>query len=52
MKTFAPIPKFSRTPGDVEFLGPRHGQHNDEIYVDELGFSEEELAELESEEVI
>lgn len=31
------VPKFSRTPGDVEFLGPRHGEHNDEIYRAELG---------------
>ncbi|WP_254536275.1 CaiB/BaiF CoA transferase family protein [Halomarina litorea] len=45
--TFAPVPKFSRTPGDVEFLGPRHGEHNVEVYVGELGLSPEELAELE-----
>ncbi|WP_435064189.1 CaiB/BaiF CoA transferase family protein [Halobaculum sp. EA56] len=52
IETFAPVPKFSRTPGDVEFLGPRHGEHNVEVYVDELGLSPEELAELEAEGVV
>jgi len=52
IETFAPIPKFSRTPGEVEFLGPRHGEHNEEIYRGELGLSEAELADLESEEII
>ena len=52
VKTFSPVPKFSKTPGDVEFLGPRHGEHNEEIYGDELGLSADELANLESEEII
>ena len=52
LTTFAPIPKFSRTPGEVEFLGPRHGEHNEEVYRGELGLSEERFAELESEDVI
>ena len=52
LKTFAPIPKFSRTPGEVEFLGPQHGEHNETIYRGELGFSEEELASLEAEDII
>jgi formyl-CoA transferase len=46
IKTFGLVPKFSRTPGDVEFLGPRHGEHNREVYHGELGLSEAELAEL------
>lgn len=52
IETFSPIPRFSRTPGDVEFLGPRHGEHNEEIYRGELGLSEDEVAELETEGII
>jgi len=51
-KTFAAIPKFSRTPGAVEFLGPRHGEHNKEVYCEDLGMTDQELAELEAEEII
>jgi len=40
------IPKFSRTPGSVEYLGPRHGEHNREVYVDELGIEESTFEEL------
>ena len=52
IETFAPIPKFSRTPGEVEFLGPRHGEHNEEIYGGELGLSPEEIVDLEEEGII
>ena len=52
LNTFGLVPKFSRTPGAVEFLGPRHGEHNREVYGGELGLSDAELAELETEEVI
>jgi crotonobetainyl-CoA:carnitine CoA-transferase CaiB-like acyl-CoA transferase len=52
VKTFGIVPKFSRTPGEVEFLGPRHGEHNKEVYQDELGLSEEELVQLGDEGVI
>lgn len=52
IETFAPIPKFSRTPGEIEFLGPRHGEHNEEIYGGELGLSPEEIVDLEEEGII
>jgi len=39
------VPKFSATPGSVDFLGPSMGAHNEEIY-GELGFSKERLKEL------
>ncbi|WP_122088713.1 CaiB/BaiF CoA transferase family protein [Halalkalicoccus subterraneus] len=52
IKTFAPIPKFSRTPGEVEFLGPRHGEHNEDVYLNELGMSNAEFAKLEETDVI
>jgi crotonobetainyl-CoA:carnitine CoA-transferase CaiB-like acyl-CoA transferase len=40
------VPKFSATPGSVDFLGPPMGAHNEEIYGGELGFSKERLQEL------
>lgn len=46
IKTMNTVPKFSRTPGAVEHLGPRHGQHNDEIFLDELALDEEMYDEL------
>jgi crotonobetainyl-CoA:carnitine CoA-transferase CaiB-like acyl-CoA transferase len=52
IKTSAPIPKFSRTPGEVEFLGARHGEHNEEIYLDELGLTEDRYEKLKHEGVI
>jgi len=52
VETFAPIPKFSRTPGEVEFLGPGHGEHNEEVYGGELGLSPEEIVDLEEEGII
>lgn len=52
LATAAPVPKFSRTPGTVEHMGPGHGEHNVEVFVDELGLDPEELARLESEGVV
>ena len=40
------MPKFSATPGSVNHLGPRLGEHNEEIYRGELGYSQERLQEL------
>lgn len=52
IKTFGLVPKFSRTPGEVEFLGPCHGEHNEEVYQGELGLPDAELSELEDEGII
>ncbi len=52
LKTPNTVPKFSRTPGNVSHAGPRHGQHNDEVYLERLGLSKEELNELREKEVI
>lgn len=52
IKTFAPVPKFSRTPGDVEFLGPQHGEHNEAIYQGELGLSDREIDKLRADDII
>jgi formyl-CoA transferase len=40
------VPKFSATPGSVDFLGAKMGAHNEEIYSSELGLSKERLKQL------
>ena len=52
LATFGLVPKFSRTPGEVESLGPHHGEHNEEVYGDELGLSDAELADLDGKGII
>jgi len=37
------VGKLSRTPGAIRHTGPRLGQHNREVLIDLLGFTEEEL---------
>ena len=46
------IPHLSDTPGSIRSCGPELGEHNVEILVDELGYSEQELAEMENDGVI
>ncbi len=38
------VGKFSRTPGSVRHAGPQVGEHNREILVEMLGYTEEQLA--------
>ena len=52
IKTHAPIPKFSRTPGEVRYAGPEPGSHNEEVYLEELGLSRERYEELDEAGVI
>jgi crotonobetainyl-CoA:carnitine CoA-transferase CaiB-like acyl-CoA transferase len=40
------VPRFSDTPGSVDFLGAPLGAHNEEVYGGELGYSSERLAAL------
>ena len=40
------VPKFSATPGSVDYLGQKMGTHNEEIFCGELGLSKEQLREL------
>jgi succinyl-CoA:(S)-malate CoA-transferase subunit B len=40
------VPRLSETPGEVKWLGPAMGAHQDEVYRDWLGLSEEEIARL------
>lgn len=47
------VPKLSRTPGEVKWLGPASlGEHNDEIYKDFLGYDDAKLARLKELEII
>jgi formyl-CoA transferase len=40
------FPKLSETPGEVRWVGPELGEHNDEIFRDLLGKSDEDIKEL------
>jgi crotonobetainyl-CoA:carnitine CoA-transferase CaiB-like acyl-CoA transferase len=46
------VPKLSTTPGGIDHLGPGLGEHNEQVYAEELGLTAEELAALEDEEVV
>lgn len=46
LRTFATIPKFSRTPGEISHLGPQQGEHNEEVFLEELGLDPEEYERL------
>jgi len=46
------VPRFSVTPGSVDFLGPKIGAHNEEIYEKELRYPRERLRELKEANVI
>jgi crotonobetainyl-CoA:carnitine CoA-transferase CaiB-like acyl-CoA transferase len=46
------VPKFSETPGSVDFLGPSIGAHNDEIYGTQLGYSPAKIALLRKDKII
>lgn len=52
VRTQGTFPKFSKTPGEVRRLGGKTGEHNESVYRDELGLSEDELERLDEEGVI
>ena len=37
------VPRLSETPGEVRWTGPKLGQHNDEVFEEVLGISQEDL---------
>lgn len=46
------VPRLSRTPGRIKHLGPRLGEHTEEILRDMLGISDAEIGELRNQHVI
>jgi len=46
------FPRLSETPGRVQHVGPKLGEHNQEIYQDLLGISDDELSSLSASGVI
>jgi crotonobetainyl-CoA:carnitine CoA-transferase CaiB-like acyl-CoA transferase len=45
------VPKLSKTPGSVQWLGPRLGEHNVEV-LREIGLSDEQIAQMAAKGVI
>ncbi|MCG8347055.1 MAG: CoA transferase [Chloroflexales bacterium] len=48
----SPIPQLSETPGQIRHLGPKLGEHTEEVLRDLLGVDEQEIAELRNKHVI
>jgi crotonobetainyl-CoA:carnitine CoA-transferase CaiB-like acyl-CoA transferase len=46
------VPKMSGTPGEIKWSGPDLGQHNDEVFRQILGLTEEEYRRLQEDQVI
>lgn len=46
------IPKMSKTPGEIRHLGPRLGEHTEEVLRELLGIDDERIAELRERHVI
>jgi crotonobetainyl-CoA:carnitine CoA-transferase CaiB-like acyl-CoA transferase len=52
MRVQAPVPRFSATPGGIDHLGARIGEHNEEVYGGLLGLSADRRRELHEQGVI
>jgi crotonobetainyl-CoA:carnitine CoA-transferase CaiB-like acyl-CoA transferase len=46
------VPRLSDTPGSVKWLGPKLGEHNDEVFKGMLGMTDAEIQRLSAEGVI
>ncbi|MFB6304916.1 MAG: CaiB/BaiF CoA transferase family protein [Haloferacaceae archaeon] len=46
------FPRLSRTDGAVDHLGPAHGEHNEAVYLDEVGLDRAEFERLREDGVI
>jgi len=52
VRTPAALPKLSRTPGGVDHLGPRHGEHTEEVLLEEFGLDPDRFERLRQEGVV
>jgi len=52
LKMHGVVPKFSLTPGHIQWAGPDLGQHNEEVLGELLGYDREKLRQLAAEGVI
>jgi len=52
IKMCSVVPRLSLTPGRVEWTGPELGAHNNEVYHDLLGYSEEDLAQMKADGIV
>ena len=48
----APVPALSETPGSIRSLGPKLGEHTDEVLAEVLGMTPAEIADLRGKRVI
>ncbi|MCG7336469.1 CoA transferase [Sporosarcina sp. ACRSM] len=46
------VPKLSGTPGDIDWNGPSHGEHNEEIYTEFMNFSFEDFKRLKEQGIV
>jgi crotonobetainyl-CoA:carnitine CoA-transferase CaiB-like acyl-CoA transferase len=46
------VPKLSETPGSIRSLGPKLGEHTDEVLRDLLGMNDEQIAALREKKVV
>jgi formyl-CoA transferase len=46
------VPKLSATPGRIDWSGPPPGAHNDEVYGELLGLSDDRRAALAAEGIV
>jgi crotonobetainyl-CoA:carnitine CoA-transferase CaiB-like acyl-CoA transferase len=46
------VPKLSETPGSVRWLAPGLGEHNRDVFVSDLGLSEDEFASLRADRIV
>ena len=46
------LPRLSKTPGRIKHLGPRLGQHTNEVLRELVGLSDEEIADLRARRII
>ena len=46
------FPKFSKTPSTVRWTGPELGEHNDYVYKEILGMSEDDINQNKEKEIM